>query len=245
MPPAAGSTGSRARGAGAPGVTGDEEGGWLGRSPWLSHCAGHPRGRCGAIRSGRDRCRRGGRRSGRAQKALVEGAPEAQLGCHAALEPVEDVLAAGAFGGGVEAQQQGRPQVGQPALVAGGGGVVELIDDHHIERVRRQVRRIQPSERLHRGEHMAPLAGALAVHQQLAEGAIAQHLAKGGEALLQDLAPVGHEQQARVTRAALAGVIEGSDHGFAGAGGGHHQVAPAAMEAALGRELLDDLPSAS
>jgi hypothetical protein len=28
---------------------------------------------------------------------------------------------------------------------------------------------------------MAPLAGALAIHQQLAEGAIAQHLAEGGE----------------------------------------------------------------
>lgn len=88
---------------------------------------------------------------------------------------------------------------------------------------------------------MAPLAGALAIHQQLAEGAIAQHLAEGGEALLQDLAPVGHEQQARVTRTGLAGVIEGGDHGFARAGGGHHQVAPAAMEAALGRQLVEDL----
>ena len=95
---------------------------------------------------------------------------------------MEDVLAAGALGGGGEAQQQDGRQVAQPALVASGGGVVELIDDHHVERVRRQVRRIQPSERLHRGEHMAPLAGALAIHQQLAEGAIAQHLAEGGEA---------------------------------------------------------------
>jgi hypothetical protein len=108
------------------------------------------------------------------QKALVEGAPQAQFSGDAALEPMEDVLASGALGGGGEAQQQGRPQVGQPALVARGFGVVELIDDHHVERVRRQVRRIQPSERLHRGEHVAPLAGALAIHQQLAEGAIAR-----------------------------------------------------------------------
>ncbi len=176
-----------------------------------------------------------------AEQALLQGAPEAQLGGDAAVKPMEDVLAAGALGGGGEAQQQNGRQVAQPALVAGGGGVVELIDDHHGERVRRQVRRIQPSERLHRGEHMAPLAGALAIHQQLAEGAIAQHLAEGGEALLQDLAPVGHEQQARVTRTGLAGVIEGGDHGFARAGGGHHQVAPAAMEAALGGELFEDL----
>jgi hypothetical protein len=96
----------------------------------------------------------------------------------------EDVFAAGALGGGGEAQQQGRLQVGQPALVAGGGGVVELIDDHHGEGVRSQGRRIDPRERLHRGEHMAPLAGALAIHQQLTEGAIAQHLAEGGEVLV-------------------------------------------------------------
>ncbi len=144
-----------------------------------------------------------------AQEALVEGAPEAQFGGGAALEPMEDVLAAGALGGGGEAQQQDGLQVGQPALVAGGGGVVELIDDHHGEGVRRQVCRIQPSERLHRGEHMAPLAGALAIHQQLAEGAIAQHLAEGGEALLQDLAPVGHEQQARVTRTGQGSALDG------------------------------------
>ena len=88
---------------------------------------------------------------------------------------------------------------------------------------------------------MAPLAGALAIHQQLAERAIAQHLAEGGEALLQDLAPVGNEQEARVTRTGLAGVIERGDHGFARAGGCHHQVAPAAMEAPLSGELFEDL----
>ena len=105
---------------------------------------------------------------------------------------------------------------------------------------------------------MAPLAGALAIHQKLAEGAIAQHLAEGGESLIEDLAPVGHEQQAGAPRSChggalrgelgseisrQAGVIQSGDHGFAGAGGGHHQVAPAAMEveAALGGELLEDL----
>ena len=80
-----------------------------------------------------------------AQQALLQGAPEAQFGGNAAIEPMEDVLAAGALGGGGEAQQQHGRQVAQPTLVAGGGGVVELIDDHHSERVRRQVRRIEPS----------------------------------------------------------------------------------------------------
>ena len=103
---------------------------------------------------------------------------------------------------------------------------------------------------------MAPLAGALAIHQKLAEGAIAQHLAEGGESLIEDLAPEGHEQQAGAPRSCQggalrgklgseisrqAGVIQSGDHGFAGAGGGHHQVAPAAMEAELGGELFEDL----
>jgi hypothetical protein len=43
-----------------------------------------------------------------------------------------------------------------------------------------------------------------------------------------------------VTRTGLAGVIQGGDYGFARAGGGHHQVAPAAMEAALGRQFFED-----
>ena len=54
---------------------------------------------------------------------------------------------------------------------------------------------------------MAPLAGALAVDQQLAEGAIAQHLAEGGEALLEDLAPVDHEQQAGAARTGQGGTL--------------------------------------
>ena len=80
-----------------------------------------------------------------AEQALLQGAPEAQFGGDAAVKPMEDVLAAGALGGGGEAQQQHGRQVAQPTLVAGGGGMVELIDDHHVERVRCQVRRIEPS----------------------------------------------------------------------------------------------------
>jgi len=32
-------------------------------------------------------------------------------------------------------------------------------------------------------------------YQQLAKGVIAQHLAEGGEDLIEDILPVGHEQQ--------------------------------------------------
>jgi hypothetical protein len=38
-----------------------------------------------------------------------------------------------------------------------------------------------------------------------------------------------------------AGHIEGGEHGFAGAGGGHHQVAPALVERTLGRQGIEHL----
>ncbi len=35
------------------------------------------------------------------------------------------------------------------------------------------------------------------------------------------------------------GYIEGGEHGLAGAGGGHHQVVPAVVDRALGRQLVE------
>ncbi len=70
---------------------------------------------------------------------------------------------------------------------------------------------------------MAPLAGALAIDQQLSEGAIAQHLAEGGEALLQDLAPMGHEQEARVSRTGQGGGVGGELRRQAGEIEGGHR----------------------
>ncbi len=55
--------------------------------------------------------------------------------------------ASSAFGGGGEAEQQLGAEVIEPAAIAGGGGVVELIHDHQDESVRREVRRIEPRER--------------------------------------------------------------------------------------------------
>jgi hypothetical protein len=38
-----------------------------------------------------------------------------------------------------------------------------------------------------------------------------------------------------------AGHIRSGEHGFAGAGGGHHEVAPALVERALGRQGIEHL----
>lgn len=96
---------------------------------------------------------------------------------------------------------------------------------------------------------MAPLAGQLAIHIELPEGGIAQHLAKGGQGLQQDLLAVGDQQQRRrFGRGELlgevgreAGQIEGGEHGLAGAGGGHHEVAPALVERTLSRQGIEHL----
>jgi len=101
------------------------------------------------------------------------------------------------FGGGGEAEQQLGAEVIEPAAVAGGGGVVELIHDHHLEALGGDLSEGAIGERLHRGEHMAPLAGHRAIHIQLPEGGIAQYLAEGGQGLQQDLLAVGDQQQRR------------------------------------------------
>jgi len=75
--------------------------------------------------------------------------------------------------------------------------VVELIHDHHLEALGGDLSEGAIGERLHRGEHMAPLAGHCAIHIELAEGGIAQHLAEGGQGLQQDLLAVGDQQQRR------------------------------------------------
>ncbi len=128
------------------------------------------------------------------EQALIEGGPETQLGGDTAVEPVEDVEPVGALGGGGEAEQELGAEVIQPAGVAGGGGVVELVHDHHVEAIGGDLGQVALGEGLHRGEHMAPLAGHLAIHVELAEGGIAQHLAEGGQGLLQDFLAVGDQQ---------------------------------------------------
>ena len=64
----------------------------------------------------------------------------------------------------------------------------------------------------------------------LAEGGVAQGVAEGGEALVEDLLAVGDEQQPGTGELlAQAAVVEGGHHGLAGAGGGDEQVAVVAL----------------
>jgi hypothetical protein len=82
-------------------------------------------------------------------------------------------------------------------LVAGSRRVVELVDDDHVEVLPDDVGDIAGGEALDRGEHVVPAGRTLAADPSLAEGAVTQDVTKRRAALVQDLAAVGDEQQAR------------------------------------------------
>ena len=70
---------------------------------------------------------------------LVNGVPQAQLGGDSPVEATQQRQAVGPLGCGGQAQQLDRRHVvGQP-LVRPGDGVVELVDDGHVEVIGRQI----------------------------------------------------------------------------------------------------------
>lgn len=73
-------------------------------------------------------------------------------------------------------------------------GVVELIDDHNIERVSRHMGYPVRRQRLHAREHVLPTLGTSAANVQLPEVSIAQHFAVGPKRLLQNLSAMGNEE---------------------------------------------------
>jgi hypothetical protein len=130
-------------------------------------------------------------------------------------------------------------------LYVGAAGVVELVDDDHIERVRRNAIEIDALQRLHGCEHVLPFVGTMAVDVQLTEGAIAEDMPERDQRLLEDLLAMGDEQELQRTSAAdffaQAFVIERRDDGLARAGRGDDEIAPAVVPVTLGVELVEDL----
>ncbi len=69
----------------------------------------------------------------RREQVLLQGIPQSQFDGHATVEPPEDVEGIGPFGRGCQTEQMRRPEVVEQRRVGGRGGVVELVDDHHVE----------------------------------------------------------------------------------------------------------------
>ena len=177
----------------------------------------------------------------RREQALLERVPQPQLDRDAVAEPAQHVEAVGSFGGGGEAEQVLRAEVVEQRLVAGGGGVVELVDDDDVELFGVERGDVVGVDRLDRGEDVLPSGRPVAADPELAEGAVAQHVAERGLALLEDLGAVGDEQQAGpVELGAEVAVVERGDDGLAGAGGGDDEVVGVAL-AALDLEPFEDL----
>ena len=71
--------------------------------------------------------------SERHEELRVDAGDEVFLKDEVVVAEGEDIGLVGAVGGGGEAEQQLGAEVIEPAAVAGGGGMVELIHDHHLE----------------------------------------------------------------------------------------------------------------
>ena len=158
---------------------------------------------------------------------LVDRIPDAQLGGDPSVEVAQHVEAVGALRRGREPEQLGRLDVLEQRSVRRRRGVVELVDDHDVE-----VRRIEGTEpdcveALDRREDVLESLRAMLADPELAEARIAQRVSERRPALLQDLLPVGHEQQPRAGGSVgrKSRVVDRRHDGLAGAGGGDEQVA--------------------
>src|SRR5690606_2541701 len=145
---------------------------------------------------------------------------------------LENWLVVAALGRRREAQQLPRREMLQERLVGRRCGVMELVDDHDIEMVRRDVVWAANTEALNRGEHVLEAVRSLASYPPLAECRIAKRMAECGQALVENLFSVCDEQEAGAGQAtAQTLIVQGGHHGLARAGCRNQQVPMVALEA--------------
>lgn len=91
---------------------------------------------------------------------------------------------------------------------------------------------------------MTPPFGPRAVDVELAERGVTEDLLVGALRLMQDLAPVGHEEQRRPFAGdgiAEPAIVERSDHRLARAGRSHDEIAVAIVDHPFGLESIQHL----
>ena len=77
----------------------------------------------------------------RREVLLIDRVPQPQLGGDAIVEPVQDRQPVAALRCGGQAEQLDGGEVVEHPFVRGGGGVMELVDDHDVEVIRAATRR--------------------------------------------------------------------------------------------------------
>jgi hypothetical protein len=156
------------------------------------------------------------------------------------VKPLGHVLAIETLGRSGETKQFLRSQVVQEPVVRHRGSVMELVDDHDVEGVWRDLLQPISVERLDHREDVPALSDStFAVG--LAERAVAQHRSIGRQGLPEDLSAMSHEQQRQVATTLFdeLPVIQRSDHGLACSGRGHDEIAVTVMAVALNRQCLE------
>ncbi len=109
-------------------------------------------------------------------------------------------------------------------FVAGGGRVMELVDDDDVELFRVERGGVVGVDRLDRSEDVLPAGGAVAANPQLAERAVSQHVPERRLALLEDLGPMGDEEQpGAIQLGAKVAIVERRHDRLAGTRGGGNQ----------------------
>jgi len=157
-----------------------------------------------------------------------------------AVEPLGHVASVGPLRRAVSPSSTRGRTCFQQAPVRRRLGVMELVNDNHVELLRPHRRQPIGVQALDRGEHMAPLGRPPASNPHLTKGPVSHDRRECQPALIEDLPPMGHEQQGQPAQFLhQPAVVEGRDHCLASPGGRHHQVPPPPVDLALDIELVE------
>src|SRR5437773_42712 len=96
--------------------------------------------------------------------------------------------------------------------------MMELVDDDHVEVIRREIPKTGGAEALNRGEHVFERLRSLTADPELAECRIAERVPEREETLIEDFFPMRDEQEPMPRkRLAQSRIINRGHHGLPGA----------------------------
>jgi len=130
------------------------------------------------------------------QAVLIDGVPQSELSRNPILEPAEQRQIVASFGRGREPQEFDGSDVIEQGLIGRSRRVMEFVHDDDIEVSGVEIRQGCGVQALNRREDMIESHGAITSNPSFSKGSVAEAVAKGGEALIQYLLAVRHEEQA-------------------------------------------------
>ena len=163
---------------------------------------------------------------------LVDRVPQPQLGGDPAVEVAQHVEPVRALGRRGQAEQLERLQVLEQRLVRGRRRVVELVDDDDVEVRRVDVPDVGALRLWIEAKTCSNREGRCPPTHFSPKRAVAQRVAEGRAALVEDLLAVRDEEQAAAAELRpQARVVDRRHHRLARAGGSDEQVAMVALVA--------------